>query len=627
MRARSPIRSCSFSGIPLPRFCGNTPRMKVGAKIAPLSSSPPSGLRTFRSRAVSVMTLSESLRTTPRSTRSFGSSAFRYTRGFCSQTSAPLPSCWPPPWLTAATARTAAITSPSARMMRRIALPRLPRDGEPVTAGRVLQHLVLWIPGRAGGERGELRRVDRGVHRRAGAAGQSYRVARDGVAGGGAVVLPAVLVTLLVPPEIDPVWSPDAPGRQAHDVGEHAVAVGGVRLRLVGRARVPRLAGRVGPAERRRDPELHDPRAPVVPDAVVPDDVAVPAADQETGAHGDIEGRADHLRVALPDRAVLLEAVLVALLAEQVEVVRVDLVALPLRAVLRHARVARGERVCRDSRRVAVELRVVRVDAVPGGARPADGVPVGVHAVDLDAVALAVALGARPGIDAGVARAVGGQLAVEAVVRGEREEAVLAAPARDDVLHAEAVRLEHVDVVEVRELDGEVAEVYAIRRVRANHVQLLARAVDQDLARLRARALDLDVALVVATAIRVRPVADDRDQVLSVRALGLVLVVRDTDRSRGAVAGRLVLLIVAGAGLSRLGHAPARLLAVDTGEHEDARAVLRGVDRRLNVVELAAPQQRQIASLGLAGELLTDPRAGVALADDERRTRALVLGH
>jgi hypothetical protein len=33
------MRSCSLSGISLPRFSGKTPRMKVGAKTAALSSS------------------------------------------------------------------------------------------------------------------------------------------------------------------------------------------------------------------------------------------------------------------------------------------------------------------------------------------------------------------------------------------------------------------------------------------------------------------------------------------------------------------------------------------------------------------------------------------------------------
>ena len=274
-----------------------------------------------------------------------------------------------------------------------------------------------------------------------------------------------------------------------------------------------------------------------------------------------------------------------------------------------------------------MELRVVGVDAVAGGSRPADRVAVGVDPVDLDAVALAVALGARARVDARVAGSVSGQLAVEAVVGGERQEAVLTAPARDDVLHPEAVRLEHVDVVEVRELDGEVAQVDAVGAVRADHVQLLARAVDQDLTRPRAGALDLNVALDVAAAVAVRAVADDRDQVLRVRALALVLVVRDPHRADAAEVGVLVLLVVVRAGLGGLLRAPARLLAVGAGEHEDPRAVARGVDRRLDVAEAAALEQRQVAALRFAGEQPPDARTRVLLADDERGSARPVFGH
>ena len=52
-----------------------------------------------------------------------------------------------------------------------------------------------------------------------------------------------------------------------------------------------------------------------------------------------------------------------------------------------------------------------------------------------------------------------------------------------------------------------------------------------------------------------------------------------------------------------------------------------GVDRRLDVAEAAALEQREIATLGAAGEQLADPRTRVRLADDEGGTRALVLGH
>ena len=65
--------------------------MKVGAKIAALSISSPPPAHGEIARE-SVMTLSESLRTTPRRTRSSGRSALRYTRGFFSHTRSPLPS-------------------------------------------------------------------------------------------------------------------------------------------------------------------------------------------------------------------------------------------------------------------------------------------------------------------------------------------------------------------------------------------------------------------------------------------------------------------------------------------------------------------------------------------------------
>src|SRR6185436_10436898 len=230
-RTRSPMRSCSFSGIPSARFRGKTPRMNVGAKIAALSSSPPSPVRTFRSRAVSVTTLTESFRTTPRRIRSFGRTAFRYTCGCSVQTRSPLPRCRSPPW--PATAATAAMTtkvvaSISAPASRGTGLPRLPRGGEPVASGRVLEHVVLRIPGRTGGEGRQLRGVDLLVDGRAGTARQRRRIARDRVAGTGAVPRPAVLVALLVPPEVDAVGSALAPRRETHDVGEHSVAVRGV---------------------------------------------------------------------------------------------------------------------------------------------------------------------------------------------------------------------------------------------------------------------------------------------------------------------------------------------------------------------------------------------------------------
>ena len=106
----------------------------------------------------------------------------------------------------------------------------------------------------------------------------------------------------------------------------------------------------------------------------------------------------------------------------------------------------------------------------------------------------------------------------------------------------------------------------------------------------------------VAAPVLVRPIADDRNQVLGVRALALVLEVRNADRPDPFVVGVLVLLVVAGARLSRLGNAPARLLPVDPGEQEDPCAVVGGVDRGLDVAVVAALEKREIASLRLAGE-------------------------
>ncbi len=173
-----------------------------------------------------------------------------------------------------------------------------------------------------------------------------------------------------------------------------------------------------------------------------------------------------------------------------------------------------------------VEAVVVRPHAVAGRAGVALRVVVGVDVADLDAVALAVAIGARARVDAGVAGAERLQPVIEPVVGGEGEEAVLARVARLDVLEPEPVGLEHVDVVEVRELDGEVAQVDAVGAVGADHVELRALAGDDDVAPALAHALDLQVALGVADPVAVR-VSDDRDQVLRVGALALVLVVGD----------------------------------------------------------------------------------------------------
>ena len=67
--------------------------MNVGAKTVALSIFAPPAVLTPRSRALSMMIRTESLRITPRSTRSCGSRGFRYTCGWSCQTRSPLPSC------------------------------------------------------------------------------------------------------------------------------------------------------------------------------------------------------------------------------------------------------------------------------------------------------------------------------------------------------------------------------------------------------------------------------------------------------------------------------------------------------------------------------------------------------
>ena len=212
-------------------------------------------------------------------------------------------------------------------------------------------------------------------------------------------------------------------------------------------------------------------------------------------------------------------------------------------------------------------LAVVHPDAVAGRAGVADRVVVGVDVADLDAVALAVALGARARVDARVAGAERLQAVVEPVVGGEREEAVLARVGRLDAVHREAVGLEDVDVVEVRELDGEVAQVDAVGAVGADHVELGPLAGDLHVGAAPAHALDLEVALDVADAVGVVGVADDRDQVLRVGALALVLEVRDARALLAEAAGgedvAADVVVVVGAARVGLGVAPARLLLVE----------------------------------------------------------------
>ncbi len=149
----------------------------------------------------------------------------------------------------------------------------------------------------------------------------------------------------------------------------------------------------------------------------------------------------------------------------------------------------------------------------------------------------------------------------------------------------------------------------------------------QDVPGLRPGALDLEVALDVAAPVLVRPVADDRDQVLRVRALALVLVVGDAHDVRRPEARVRVLLVVVLAARVRLGDAPARLLAVDAGQDEDSVPRLGRVDGRLDVVEVTALEQLQVALLGLPAEQRADALLRVGLAHDEGLPAVPVLRH
>jgi hypothetical protein len=104
---------------------------------------------------------------------------------------------------------------------------------------------------------------------------------------------------------------------------------------------------------------------------------------------------------------------------------------------------------------------------------------VGVHPADLDAVALAVAFGARAGIDAGVAVLVGLDELVEAVVGGEAQHAVVLRVGGDELAQAEAVGLHDVDVVEGALLDPHVAQEEAVGAVGADDVRPEPVALDQ----------------------------------------------------------------------------------------------------------------------------------------------------
>ena len=159
--------------------------------------------------------------------------------------------------------------------------------------------------------------------------------------------------------------------------------------------------------------------------------------------------------------------------------------------------------------------------------------------------------------------------------------------------------------------EHQVLDVDAVGAVGADDVQLRALAVDHDVLRLTARALDLDVALGVADPVAVR-VAEDRDQVLRVRALAVLLVGERVLPVLGA------LVDVLAAGRRR---AAARQLLVDARHHEDAGAVLGVVRPRPGCVV------RAVASAGAGARARSLPWnvlmrcLVVAVADHQLRAR------
>src|SRR5690349_8284083 len=113
---------------------------------------------------------------------------------------------------------------------RRTAAVGGPAGGvEPLARGRVLPGRVAAVVLAAGQEAGVLDRQAGRAHRPARGAGR--RVHREVVGGRaprGGVVLPAVALALVVPPEVQAVVPDGACGGEAHPVGERVVVVGGV---------------------------------------------------------------------------------------------------------------------------------------------------------------------------------------------------------------------------------------------------------------------------------------------------------------------------------------------------------------------------------------------------------------
>ena len=246
--------------------------------------------------------------------------------------------------------------------------------------------------------------------------------------------------------------------------------------------------------ERRRHPELHGAVAPVVVDPVVVRAVVVAAGDQHAGADRGRDHRAHGAVDVAALRHRLVADALVDVLRVVVLVVAVDLVVAPPGVVLREPGVAGEQRVRRDAGGVVVELVVVRPDRVAGGAGVAQRVVVAAVVADLDGVALdleglvvGVEVGARAGVDARVAVVVVVRALDQAVVAGEREDAVLVVAAGGQPVEHEPVGLEHVDRVELGLLERHVRQVGAAGAVQPDRVELLEPVVDQHVGHLRAR--------------------------------------------------------------------------------------------------------------------------------------------
>ena len=264
-----------------------------------------------------------------------------------------------------------------------------------------------------------------------------------------------------------------------------------------------------------------------------------------------------------------------------------------------------------------MEVVVVHPQRVAGGAAETGPVVVRAAAGDLDGLTGAVLRGRRTGVEAAVPVAVGLAVLVEAMIIGERKEAVRRVPPPHHVVDDEAVGLEDVERELVRVLDAEVAEVDPVRAVCPDHHMTLEPTVDNHVLRRRAGAFDLQVAQpVVARDSRVRTVPEDRDQVLHVRA-GHLLLVGDHVR---LVDGRTF----------RRERNQAGPLVVDARLDQNAGTASRhGVDRCLDAAEavLAAFGEQSLVELaqrlGESGYALR----GVRSAHHEIGTTGPVNGH